>query len=133
MAETNIAEAFKDILESYRQRVQLSLDDALEKCADEYIDELRKTAPRRVRGDTIGKPYAESFAKRWKANGHDVIYVGNTKTVSDREHSAIPLINLLEYGRGPAQKGKRPHMNVALLATMDKMQQIIENEIKGVK
>jgi hypothetical protein len=121
----------KRILQSYREALGAGLETALDRCAQEYIAQLEATAPRQAPGDAEGKPYHQSFAVKDGYRG--VRYVGNKKTVKGAESDSIPLINILEAGRGPNREGARPHMNEALLATADAMQQIIAEEIERVK
>lgn len=133
--EFNVAEALGKIFDDYQKALGISLERALDKCADAYIAQLEKTAPRWVRGDTAGKPYHQSFEQR-KGELGNVVYVGNTKTVSSKKHPTIPLINLLEYGRRTKNGdsvGARPHMTDALIATADTLQKIVEDEIERMK
>lgn len=133
--EVNVAKALGKIFDDYQKALGMSLERALDKCADAYIAQLEKTAPRRVQDDTVGKPYHQSFEQR-KGKLGGVVYVGNAKTVSGKKYPTIPLINLLEYGRRTEDGetvGARPHMNDALIATADTLQKIVEDEIERMK
>lgn len=127
----DFAEKFKRVMDGYQKALDVSLEKALDRCAEEYIGQLERTAPRTGAAAGGGKPYHQCFAVKSTVKKNR--YVGNTKTVKGAGGVQIPLINLLEFGRGPEREGASPHMNDALIATMYVMDHIIEEELKGVK
>ena len=118
-----------DILKVYEADVSDGLESALDTCCDIYIAELERIAPR-GRGTGDGEPYHKSFVVK---KGRRARYVGNKKTVSGGERKDIPLINLLEFGRGDGDKrvGRRPHMNEAMRATVDAMVDAVIKKMEG--
>ena len=130
--EIEIASALRDVLEQYKKKLETSLERALDECTEQYVNELERTAPRQADDSGAGKPYHKSF--RVEVGKTRLFrFVGNDKMVSGKKRDEIPLINLLEYGRGPERVGARPHMNEALSRTADKMVKIIADKLEEVK
>lgn len=129
MIEVNLGEKLKGLLTDYAKQLDVSLEKALDRCAELYIEDLERTAPRQV-GESDGKPYHQCFAVRETVKNR---YVGNTKTVKGKDGAQIPLINLLEFGRGPERTGARPHMNQSLQRVAEQMLREISEKLEGVK
>ena len=129
MTEINLGEKLKGLLANYAKQLDVSLEKALDRCAEIYIEDLERTAPRQA-GESDGKHYHQCFAVR---EGKNTRYVGNTKTVKGANGEQIPLINLLEFGRGPEREGARPHMNQSLQRVSEQMTREIAEKLEGVK
>lgn len=127
--EVDLAGKLHDIFAQYAKQLDASLEKALDRCAELYIADLERNAPRQS-GESDGKPYHQCFAVRETVKNR---YVGNTKTVKGKDGAQIPLINLLEFGRGPERTGARPHMNQSLQRVADQMLREISEKLEGVK
>jgi len=116
---TGFGDALSQILGEYSQEVDKAIQAGGDEAADYFIRTVSAASPVKT-GD-----YKSSWAKKDVKSKYRR-YVGNTKKVSGKNGSQIPLINILEYStvRG------RPHVRQAVQQSKSGILDIYKKHLK---
>ena len=126
-----------DMLHTYRSSVLASIADHIDDCAKVFIENAQR--PYEDGGSPFDpdnhktKHYRDCWQVKRMKKAKYVRYIGNTKTVPDKKHGNIPLINILEYSKRVNSKNEsmaRPHVARIL---DDSKGEIVDIIVKNIK
>ena len=104
-----------EILEEYTTEVDRAIRDGVPEAAERFRKEAIRCSP--VNDEGAEKSpygyYKDNWHIKQETTSRYHKYVGNAKTVPDRLHGDIPLINILEYSTKPKHKKSR-HVDQAI-------------------
>lgn len=125
MAEINITEQMRKIMEGYEKDVKRATNNSIDVVAKETVSKLKNTSPKR-RGD---------YAKSWGLERERGPAGINTVTVRNKKH--YQLTHLLEYGHDVVNaKGKvgrapaYPHIGPAEEWAINELPREIKKELE---
>ena len=115
---------FQDIIQNIQYAAEDALGRGLDKAADRLLQELSNASP--SESGSPGEPYRDSWVAQKKSKKYRVI--SNTKTVTGKGGTQIPLSNILENG-GADGDGLRPHIKKTFDRLQGELADIIMDEI----
>lgn len=110
-----------EILGEYTTDVDRAIKDAVPDAAERFRQEAIEQSPIDDEG-AKKSPYGY-YKDNWRVKEETTSkyhkYVGNAKTVPDRKHGDIPLINILEYSTDPRHNPQSRHVDKAIKNSQD--------------
>lgn len=110
-----------EILGEYTTDVDRAVKDAVPDAAERFRQEAIERSPVDHEG-AKKSPYGY-YKDNWRIKEETTSkyhkYVGNAKTVPDRKHGDIPLINILEYSTDPRHNPQSRHVDDAIKNSQD--------------
>lgn len=119
-----------EILEEYTTEVDRAIRDGVPEAAERFRQEAIRCSP--VNDEGAEKSpygyYKDNWHIKQETTSRYHKYVGNAKTVPDRQHGDIPLINILEYSTKPKHKKSR-HVNKAIKNSSEDILEIFIDQL----
>lgn len=119
-----------EILGEYTTEVDQAIKAGVPDAAERFRQEAIKQSPVDDEGGHKS-PYGY-YKDNWHIKDETTSkyhkYVGNAKTVPDRKHGDIPLINILEYSTEPKHKKSR-HVDKAIRNSKDDILEIFVDQL----
>lgn len=110
-----------EILGEYTTDVDRAVKDAVPDAAERFRQEAIEQSP--VDDEGAKKSPYGYYKDNWRIKEETTSkyhkYVGNAKTVPDRKHGDIPLINILEYSTDPRHNPQSRHVDKAIKNSQD--------------
>lgn len=110
-----------EILGEYTTDVDRAIKDAVPDAAERFRQEAIEQSP--VDDEGAKKSPYGYYKDNWRIKEETTSkyhkYVGNAKTVPDRKHGDIPLINILEYSTDPRHNPQSRHVDKAIKNSQD--------------
>lgn len=110
-----------EILGEYTTDVDRAVKDAVPDAAERFRQEAIEQSP--VDDEGAKKSPYGYYKDNWRIKEETTSkyhkYVGNAKTVPDRKHGDIPLINILEYSTDPRHNPQNRHVDKAIKNSQD--------------
>ena len=123
--------ALAEILEEYTKEVDNAIKAGVPEAAERFRREAIKQSPVNEEG-ALKSPYGyykDNWLIKEETTSRYHKYVGNAKTVPDKKHGDIPLINILEYSTKPKHKKSR-HVQKAINNSKDEIRQIFVKHLE---
>lgn len=119
-----------EILEEYTTEVDRAIRDGVPEAAERFRKEAIRCSP--VNDEGAEKSpygyYKDNWHIKQETTSRYHKYVGNAKTVPDRKHGDIPLINILEYSTKPKHKKSR-HVDKAIKNSSEDILEIFIDQL----
>lgn len=119
-----------EILEEYTTEVDRAIRDGVPEAAECFRKEAIRCSP--VNDEGAEKSpygyYKDNWHIKQETTSRYHKYVGNAKTVPDRKHGDIPLINILEYSTKPKHKKSR-HVDKAIKNSSEDILEIFIDQL----
>lgn len=119
-----------EILEEYTTEVDRAIRDGVPEAAERFRKEAIRCSP--VNDEGAEKSpygyYKDNWHIKQETTSRYHKYVGNVKTVPDRKHGDIPLINILEYSTKPKHKKSR-HVDKAIKNSSEDILEIFIDQL----
>ena len=123
--------ALAEILDEYTKEVDNAIKAGVPEAAERFRREAIKQSP--VNDEGAEKSPYGYYKDNWHIKQETTSkyhkYVGNAKTVPDKKHGDIPLINILEYSTKPKHKKSR-HVQNAIKNSKDDITNIFVKYLK---
>ena len=123
--------ALAEILDEYTKEVDNAIKAGVPEAAERFRREAIKQSP--VNDEGAQKSpygyYKDNWYIKEETTSRYHKYVGNAKTVPDKKHGDIPLINILEYSTRPEHKKSR-HVQKAIKNSKDDITNIFVKYLK---
>lgn len=108
--------ALAEILGEYTTEVDRAIKEAVPDAAERFRQEAIKCSPKDDEG-ARKSPYGyykDNWLVKQETTSRYHKYVGNAKTVPDKKHGDIPLINILEYSTDSRHNPQSRHVDKAI-------------------
>lgn len=119
-----------EILEEYTTEVDRAIREGVPEAAERFRKEAIRCSP--VNDEGAEKSpygyYKDNWHIKQETTSRYHKYVGNAKTVPDRQHGDIPLINILEYSTKPKHKKSR-HVDKAIKNSSEDILEIFIDQL----
>lgn len=123
--------ALAEILDEYTKEVDNAIKAGVPEAAERFRKQAIKESPVDDEG-ALKSPYGyyrDNWLIKQETTSRYHKYVGNAKTVPDRKHGNIPLINILEYSTEPKHEKSR-HVQKAIKNSKDDIKKIFVEHLE---
>lgn len=121
------------ILDEYTQEVDNAIKAGVPEAAEKFRQAAIKASPVNEEG-ARKSPYGyykDNWLIKAETSSKYHKYVGNAKTVPDKKHGDIPLINILEYSTENKHNPKSRHVKKAINASKDEIREVFIKHLKS--